>query len=147
MEDKNAMFRSWPLSMSCIHICVLSFQCTPPEITPYYTLAGCPQTINEHSIFGCEVVKACLHATIEDGNSILLNTTTDGVPIEVQWNLSVMLDYIYGKINYVSLPDTNHNVKNSRYQLIGGSSPASIGAYILIQHLSALQKSIRNCGG
>jgi hypothetical protein len=30
----------------------------------------------------------------------------------------------------VLLLDTNHNVKNSRYQLIGGSSPASIGAYI-----------------
>ena len=33
------------------------------------------------------------------------------------------------KKNYISLPDTNLNVKNSRYQLIGGSSPASIGYY------------------
>ncbi len=113
-----------------IRVCVLSFQCTSLLTTPYYTLVGQPQTINEQSTFGCEVVKACLRATIEDGNAILLNTNTDGVSTEVQWNKEVMLDYLDGKINHVSLPDTNHNVKNSRYQLIGGSSPASIGAYV-----------------
>jgi hypothetical protein len=98
-----------------IKVCVLSFQCTPPGTTPYYTLVGQPQTINEPSTFGSEVVRACLRATIEDGNAILLNTTTGGVSTEVQWNKVVMLDYIDGKINYVSLPVTNHNVKNSRY--------------------------------
>ncbi len=113
-----------------IKVCVLSFQCIPPGTTPYYTLVGRPQTINEQSTFGFEVVKACVCATIEDGNAILLNTTTDGVSTEVQWNNEVLLDYINGKNNHVSLPDTNHNVKNSRYQLIGGSSPASIGAYV-----------------
>jgi hypothetical protein len=82
------------------------------------------------STFGSEVVKACLCETIIDGNAILLNTTKDRVSTEVQWDKEVMLDYIDGKINYVSLPDTNHNVKNSRYQLIGGSSPASIGVYV-----------------
>jgi hypothetical protein len=77
---------------------------------------------------------------IEDGNAILLNTTTDGVSTEVQWNKEVMLDYLVGKINYVSLPDTNHDVKNSRYQLIGGSSPALIGAYIFDPVLIRLAK-------
>ncbi len=57
---------------------VLSFQYTPPGTTLYYTIVGWPQTINEQSTFGCEVVKACLHAIIEDGNAILLNTTPDG---------------------------------------------------------------------
>ncbi len=110
-----------------IKVHVLSFQYTPPGTTPYYTLVGQPQTINEPSTFGSEVVKVCLHATIEDGNAILLNTTIDGMSTEVQWNEEVMLDYINGEINYVLLPDTNHNMKNSRYQLIGGSSLASIG--------------------
>jgi hypothetical protein len=123
-----------------IKVCVLSFQCTPPGTTPYYTLVGRPQTINEQSIFGSKVVKACLRATIEDGNAILLNTTTDGVSTEVQWNLLVMLDYINGKINYVSLPDNNHNVKNSRYQFIGGSSLVSIGAYVFDPALIRLSK-------
>ncbi len=123
-----------------IKVCVLSFQRSPPGTTPYYTLVGQPQTNNEPNTFGSEVVKACLHATIEDGNTILLNTTTDRVSTEVQWNKEVMLDYINGKINYVSLLDTNHDVKNSRYQLIGGSSPASIGAYIFDPALIRLAK-------
>jgi hypothetical protein len=123
-----------------IKVCVLSFQGTPPGTTPYYTLVGWPQTINEQSTFGCEVVKACLRATIEDGNAILLNTTTDGVSTEVQWNKEVMLDFLDGKISYVSLLDTYHNVKNSRYQLIGGSSPALIGAYVFDPALIRLAK-------
>jgi hypothetical protein len=40
----------------------------------------------------------------------------------------------------VSLPDTYHNVKNSRYQLIGGSSPASIGANVFDPALICLTK-------
>jgi hypothetical protein len=123
-----------------IKVFVLSFQCTPPETTPYYSLVGHQQTINEQSTFGSKEVMASLRATIEDGNAFLLNTTTVGVYTEVQWNLSVMLDYIDGKINYVSLPDTNHNVKNSRYQLIGGSSPASIIAYVFDPALIRLAK-------
>jgi hypothetical protein len=123
-----------------IKVCVLSFRCTPPGTCPCYTLVGRPQMINQQSTFGLEVVNACLRATIEDGNSILLNTTTDGVSTEVQWNKEVTLDYLDGKINYVSLPDTNHNVKNSRYQLIGGSSPASIGAYVFDPALIHLAK-------
>ncbi len=75
-----------------IKVCALSFQCTPPRTTPYYTLVGRPQTINEPSTVGSEVVKDCLHATIEEENAILLNTTTDGVSTEVQWNKEVMLD-------------------------------------------------------
>jgi hypothetical protein len=125
-----------------IKVCVLSFQCTPPGTCPYYTLVvvGRPQTINQQSMFELEVVNACLCATIEDGNSILLNTTTDGVSTKVQWNKEVTMDYLDGKINYVSLPDTNHNVKNSRYQLIDGSSPASIGAYVFDPAIIRLAK-------
>ncbi len=115
-----------------IKVCVLSFQCTPPGTCPYYTLVGRPQTINQQSTFGLEVVNACLRAT--------MNTTTDGVSTEVKWNKEVTLDYIDGKINYVSLPDTNHNVKNSRYQLIGGSLPASISAYVFDPTLIRLAK-------
>ncbi len=65
---------------------------------------------------------------------------------EVQWNKEVMLDYINGKINYMSLPDTNHNVKNSRYQLIGGSSPALIGAYVFDPALIGLAKVNQKLG-
>ncbi len=66
-------------------VCVLSFQCTLPGTTPYYTLVGWPQTTNKAICFGDEVVKACLQASNEDGSAVLLNTTTDGVSVEVPW--------------------------------------------------------------
>jgi hypothetical protein len=42
-----------------------------------------------------------------------------------------MVGFISGSMNYVSLPGTNHNVKNARYQLIGGLLCAVIGSYVL----------------
>lgn len=113
-----------------IKVCVISFQDTPPSICPYITLVGRPQTINENNDFGKVVMEACVTACNDDGNAAVLNTTTDGVSSEVQWNLRVMTGFLSGNVNYVSLPDTNHNVKNLRYQLIGGSSCAVIGSYV-----------------
>ena len=123
-----------------IKVCVISFQGTPPGISPYYTLVGRPQTINEQNSFGEEVVQACITATTQDSDAVLLNTTTDGVSTEVQWNLNTMLNYLDGMINHVSLPDTNHNVKNCRYQLVGGSSPASIGGHVFDPALLRIAK-------
>jgi hypothetical protein len=120
--------------------CVLSFQGTPQQCAPYYTLAGQPQSINEQNTFGEEAVRAICRAVQEDGKAVLLNTTTDGVSSEVQWNLKVIIDYLDGKINYVSLPDTNYNVKNARYQLIGRLSPASIGQYVFDPMLLSMSK-------
>ena len=99
---------------------VLSFQEAPPNMCPYFCLAGLPQSINESNDFGTDVVEACEEAAKEVGNLVVLNTSTDGVSCEVQWNLSVLVDYLQGKINYISLPDPNHNVKNLRGQMIGG---------------------------
>ena len=36
-------------------------------------------------------------------------------------------DYLYGKSDQISLPDTNHNFKNCRYLMIGGLCAAGIG--------------------
>ena len=114
-----------------IKVCVVAVQDTPPGMCPYITLVGRPQSINENNDFGTTVIAACVTACNEDGNAVVLNTTTDGVSSEVQWNLRVMIAFLSGAANYVSLPDTNHNVKNARYQLIGGSSCAVIGSYVI----------------
>jgi hypothetical protein len=42
-----------------------------------------------------------------------------------------MVGFLFILMNYVPLPDTNHNVKNARYQLIGGLLCAVIGSYVL----------------
>ena len=58
--------------------------------------------------------------------------STDGVSREVQPNLEQQCDYLKGKSDQLSFPDTNHNVKNVRYQLVGGSGdvPTVLGNYI-----------------
>jgi len=114
-----------------IKCAVLSFQGTPPKMCPYIMLAGLPQKVNENNDFGQLVVDACLIVEKDDGNVVLLNQTTDGVSCEVQWNLKVARRYLLGEINYMSFPDTNHNVKNLRYQLVGGASVAAIGRFVL----------------
>lgn len=111
-------------------MCVVSIQDTPFGIPLYFTLVGWPQTINENNDFGRTVMEAIVTACKEDGNAMVLKTTTDGVSSEVQWNLRVMLGSLSGETSYMSLPDTNHNVKNARYQLIGGSSCAVFGRYV-----------------
>jgi hypothetical protein len=60
-----------------------------------------------------------------------LNVSTNGVLCEVKGNLRIVLRFLSGENNYLCLIDTNHNVKNRRYQLIGGSSAAVIGKYVL----------------
>ena len=114
-----------------VKIAVVSFQNTPPEISPYFVLCGRPQTINENSQFCLEVMTACEIATKQDGNAVLLNSCTDGVSCEVLSNKKFTIDYLTGKINYLSLTDTNHNIKNGRGQVVSGSSAHSIGHYVI----------------
>ena len=97
---------------------------------PYFVLTGHPQTLNESNDFGQRVLEACDAAAKKDGKAALLNVSTDGVSCEVQSNLLLTIRYLNGEINYVALADTNHNVKNARYQMIGGSSPAVFGSFV-----------------
>ena len=113
-----------------VKVAVLSYQNTPANMCPYFVLVGLPQTLNQSNDFGEMVINSCNTAVLEDGNSAIINESTDGVSCEVEWNKKLTLDYLDGKKNYISLPDTNHNVKNSRYQLIGGSSAATIGSFV-----------------
>ena len=71
-------------------------------------------------------------------NVCFANTATDGVSVEVQKNFEQVIDYLKGKSNHIALTDPNHNGKNVRYQLIGGSgvAGASIGHYVFDPYLS-----------
>ena len=41
-----------------------------------------------------------------------------------------LMNYMYGDVCYVGLIDTNHNMKNNRYQMIGGLCAEIIGGYV-----------------
>ena len=113
---------------------------------PYFALIGHPQTLNEHTSFCETVLEACDVAAKKAGNAALLNISTDGVSCEVQSNLQLNLCYLNGKINYLALADTTPNVKNARYQLIGGSSAAVFGWFVLDPWLLKLARFCKHFG-
>ena len=44
--------------------------------------------------------------------------------------METICDYLEGKHDYTAVPDANYNVKNQRYQFIGGSSVAKTGHHV-----------------
>jgi hypothetical protein len=64
---------------------------------------------------------------------VVLNYSTDGVSLEVASNREQQKLYLAGLSDHLSFTDTNHNIKNSQYQEIGGSgeTSASICRYCL----------------
>ena len=105
---------------------------------PYLALVGCPQTINESNYFCTTVLKACDIVSTQSKNAVMLNVSRYGIACEVQGNLILIIQYLNGEINYVVLVDTNHNINNFRYQLLGGLSPAYFGLYVFDLYLLKL---------
>ena len=86
----------------------------------------CTHTTPSHC---CSVQHACELAASQDGNACLLNVSTDGVSCDVENNMKINLDYLYGMSNTLALVDNKHNNKNARGQAVTGTSPPSIGSY------------------
>ena len=66
-----------------VKVAVVSFQNTPPGISPYFVLCGLPQTINDSNDYAERVIKYCNQAPKSDGNIAVLNASTDDVSCEV----------------------------------------------------------------
>eukprot|EP00956_Cyclotella_meneghiniana_P010341 scaffold14318_cov102-Cyclotella_meneghiniana.AAC.1 len=115
-----------------IKFAILSFQQTPIGVPPYLIFSGVPQTINENNSFASDILTTVTKAADMIGNVAVLNDSTDGVSCEVKSNYDQIGKYLTGETNQLSFPDPNHNVKNYRYQEIGGSGfvPAVIGNFI-----------------
>ena len=77
------------------------------------------------------VVEACEMAAMKDGNSVLLNYSTDGVSFEVEFNKTLDFSYLDGGKKYLSIPDSNHNSKKRQGQMFSGTSSASIGNFVV----------------
>jgi len=88
----------------------------------------CTHTTPPYSV---SVQHACELAASQDGNACLLNVSTDGVSCDVDNNMKINLDYLYGMSNTLALVDNKHNNKNARGQAVTGTSPSSIGSYLL----------------
>ena len=77
------------------------------------------------------VLSACELAVQKDGNASILNASTDGVSCDSVNNKRMNLEYLSGDSNTVAMTDNKHNNKNARGQAVTGSSPSSLGSYVL----------------
>ena len=58
-------------------------------------------------------------------------------------NFGIIVWYLNGEINYLDFTDKNHNVKNSRYQIIGAYSSAVLGEDLFDPWLLRLAKIVQ----
>eukprot|EP00978_Attheya_sp_CCMP212_P011276 scaffold27710_cov70-Attheya_sp.AAC.1 len=82
------------------------------------------------------VVKAavqCCNTLQKQGTDVvLLNTAVDGVSCESHFCRRQISSFLQGEFNILGLVDPNHNAKNSRYQMFGGSwASVRMGQYVL----------------
>ena len=118
-----------------IKIAVVAFQNLPRNISPMAIIAARPQGNNETSSFTQDVCEAAsiLSKDLEDVR--FANFATDGLSVETDDILQTLCLFLDGKISYCAAVDNKHNVKNDRYQLIGGSNVATMGNYYIDTNL------------
>jgi hypothetical protein len=118
-----------------IKIAVVSFQNLPKHISPIAIVAARPQGNNECSMFTKDVCEAASLVEKDMNDIRFTNFATDSVSVETHDILHTLCLFMDGKANYCAAVDNKHNVKNDRYQLIGGSNAATIGKYYVDTNL------------
>ncbi len=108
--------------------------------TILFTLLLC---ISLFPIFENSVQCSCESAAAKEGNACLLNESKDGVSCDVENNKCPNINYLEGKSNTLSLPDNKHNNKNARGQVVTGTSPCSLGSYVLDPWMLKLAEVVR----
>ena len=91
---------------------------------------GLPKTINESNSWLSTILKVFVAATENILDAVILNESNYGVLCEMKWNYTLCVDYFSGETSQISLPDTNHNIKIFKYQIIGRKYPASFEFYV-----------------
>lgn len=114
-----------------IKVALVSFQQTPHGMSPVEIIVARPQTTNEVSSFTSDVVTAINNVVGTTAGTSFLNFCVDGVSAETSDVMTALCQFLDGKVNYTALVDNKHNIKNDRYQIIGGSCLPTIGTLIV----------------
>lgn len=116
-----------------IKVALVSFQETGPgtRISPVEIIVARPQTTNEVSSFTSDVVTAVNNVVARTPGTSFLNFCVDGVSAETSDVMTALCQFLDGKVNYTASVDNKHNIKNDRYQIIGGSCLPTIGTLII----------------
>ena len=109
---------------------VLNLQRVWESMSLYIIIYGRPQTNNERNNLINVVQDACTNAYESLEDMWFLNSAVDGVPCDSVRIRKALMNCMSEDVFYVGLIDTNHNVKNNCYQMIGGPCVAILGGYV-----------------
>ena len=114
-----------------VKIGTICFQNQPKGVSPMRIIAARPQGLNVVSSFTRDLCQAACLIERDLDYVRFTNFATDGVSVETSDILLSLCEFLDGKHNFCAAVDNKHNVKNDRYQLIGGSNAATIGNYYI----------------
>ena len=123
-----------------IKIAVVSFQNLPKGTSPMAIIAARPQGNNETSSFACDACEVARLVERDLRFARFTNFAADGVSVEMYDMLQTSCEFLDGTINHCAAVDNKHNIKNDRYQFIGGSNAATIGNYCIDTNLLLMAK-------
>ncbi len=115
-----------------VKVAVVAVQDAPPGTNSFFPLCALPQTKNVVSTFNDDLMQwLSEHSKSSSQNFTLLSAAVDGVSCDKEFVVSNLLKFLQAKQDYLSITDPNHNIKNFRYQVIGGSGIRSIGKFVV----------------
>ena len=114
-SDKNKPYHVYE-----VKIAVFPIQIVQVGKSPYIVLAGNSQFNNESNEFCSNALHVCDFSSDSLYGTRFLNSFVDGVSCESKWLQETISRFICGKCQHVGITDQNHNIKNNRYQNLGG---------------------------
>lgn len=115
------------LALEIKTVCI-SIQDVPALQVPFFGLCGRPQTKNEQSSFNQDVMD---WLGPDNDSYKVLSVAVDGVSSDKDFAFKNLLKYLRGELSWTPQTDANHNMKNWRYQLLGGAMIANIGKFVI----------------
>ncbi len=114
-----------------VKVAFMVFQKPPPGVSPIVIIYARPQSKNECSSFTADIMNAADLVTKQVNSILFVNFAVDGVSLETKDVMTTICNFLSGRCNFFTgVVDNKHNVKNDRYQLIGGSSVPLVGKYV-----------------
>jgi len=115
-----------------VKVAIMSFQHSPPGISPTEVIAARPQGNNESNDF-IKMMEVAAVSVSRTGRGRFVNFSVDGVSVE-SWHVwSALCEFLSCKANHTGTTDPNHNMKSWRHQLTagGGCVGKTIGMYVI----------------
>ena len=139
--DKILDNKDEPIDLASeVKIAVISFQNLPRTTSPIAIIAARPQGNNETSSFTRDVCEAATLVTNDLEMVRFTSFATDGVSVETHDIMLALCEFLDRKNEYCAAVDNKHNIKNDRYQLIGGSNAGTMGNYYVDTNLLLMAK-------